>query len=64
MVHFDNFEANGEMYNGWFACRYDGNCSTILSEFSDRPLITDDEIEELGIDVRKIFNDHSIAYCG
>ena len=64
IVHFDNFEVYGETISGWFACRYDGGCPTILSEFSDKPLITDDEIEELGIDVRKVFNDHSIAYCG
>ena len=29
MDHLDHYEANGKMYNGWFACRYDGSCSTI-----------------------------------
>lgn len=64
MDHLDHYEANGEIYNGWFACRYDGSCSAILSEFSDRPLIMDDEIEELDIDIRKVFDSHGIAYCG
>ena len=63
MVHFDNFEANGEMYNGWFACRNDGSSATILSEFSDQPLITDDDIDKLNIDIIKVFVDHGVEYC-
>lgn len=60
IVHFDNFEVYGEAISGWFACRYDGGCPTILSEFSDRPLISDDEID---IDIIKVFVDHGVEYC-
>ena len=34
------------------------------NEYSDHPIITDEEIEKYDIDIRQIFNDHSIAYCG
>ena len=64
MDYFDNIEINGECKSGWFACRYDGHNSTVLQEFSDQPLITEDEISEFDIDIRKLFNDHHIAYCG
>lgn len=64
MDYFDHYEVNGKSISGWFACRYNGSCSTILSEFSDHPLITDEEIEKYGIDIRKVFDDHGIAYCG
>lgn len=64
MDYFDHYEVDGEMFSGWFACRYDESCSTILAEFSDKPLITDEEIEKYGIDIRKVFDDHGIAYCG
>ena len=63
IVHFDNFEVYGETISGWFACRYDGGCPTILSEFSDRPLISDDEIDKLDIDIIKVFVDHGVEYC-
>lgn len=63
IVHFDNFEVYGEAISGWFACRYDGGCPTILSEFSDRPLISDDEIDKLDIDIIKVFVDHGVEYC-
>ena len=64
MDYFDHYEVDGEMFSGWFACRYDGSCSTILAEFSDHPLITDEEIGKFSIDIRKVFDDHGIAYCG
>ena len=64
MDYFDDIEINGEHKSGWFACRYGGHNSTRLLEFSDQPLITEDEISEFDIDIRKIFNDHHIAYCG
>ena len=64
MDYFDDIEINGEHESGWFACRYDGHNSTVLQEFSDQPLITEDEISEFDIDIRKIFHDHHIAYCG
>ena len=64
MDYFDDIEINGEHKSGWFACRYYGSCSTILAEFSDHPLITDEEIVKYGINIRKVFDDHGIAYCG
>lgn len=64
MDYFDDIEINGEHKSGWFACRYDGHNSTLLLEFFDEPLITEDEISEFDINARKIFNDYHIAYCG
>ena len=64
MDYFDDIEINGEHKSGWFACRYDGHNSTLLLEFSDEPLITEDEVSEFDIDIRKLFNEHHIAYCG
>ena len=64
MDYFDDIEINGEHKSGWFACRYDGHNSTLLLEFSDEPLITEVEVSEFDIDIRKLFNEHHIAYCG
>lgn len=64
MDYFDDIEINGEHKSGWFACRYDGHNSTLLLEFSDEPLIAEDEISGFDIDIRKLFNEHHIAYCG
>lgn len=64
MDYFDDIEINGEHKSGWFACWYDGHNSTLLLEFSDEPLITEKEISEFDIDIRKIFHDYHITYCG
>lgn len=64
MDYFDDIEINGQHKSGWFACRYDGHNSTVLQEFSDQSLIMEDEISKFDIDIRKLFNDHHIAYCG
>lgn len=63
-MDYTTVEIDGIARTGWFACRYNHSCSTVLLEYSDQPIITDEEIEEYNIDIRQIFNDHSIAYCG
>lgn len=61
--HFEGIEINGEKVSGWFALSYNGNCTHIINEFL-KPIITDEDIEKYDIDIRKIFNDLHIAYCG
>ena len=38
-------------------------CTHAINEFL-KPIITDDEIEKYDIDVRKIFDDLHVVYCG
>lgn len=61
---FDDIEISGEHKSGWFACRYDGHSSTLLLEFSDQPLITDDEVLDFDINVADVCDELGIAYCG
>lgn len=62
--YLDFIDKNSKRKVGWFACRYDGHNSEILMEFSDQPLITEEEVLEFGIDVRAICDELHIAYCG
>ena len=62
--YFDDIEIGGEHKSGWFACRYDGHSSTLLLEFSDQPLITDDEVLDFDINVADVCDELGIAYCG
>lgn len=62
--YFDDIEISGEHKSGWFACRYDGHSSTLLLEFSDQPLITDDEVLDFDINVADVCDELGIAYCG
>lgn len=61
--HFDGIEINGENVSGWFALSCNGSCTHTINEFL-KPIITDDEIEKYDIDVRKIFDDLHVVYCG
>ena len=62
--YFDFIDKSGKRKVGWCACSYDGHNSTILMEFSDQPLITEEETVEFGIDVRAICDELGVAYCG
>lgn len=48
---------------GWYAHEYNGNESILLKNF-DKPLITEDEIDEEDIDVYQVFNHCNVFYCG
>lgn len=48
---------------GWYAHEYNGNESIPLKNF-DKPLITEDEINEEDVDVHKVFNYCDVFYCG
>lgn len=61
--HFDDIEINGENVSGWFALSCNGSYTHAINEFL-KPIITDDEIGKYDIDVRKIFDDLHVVYCG
>ena len=62
--YFDSILLHGEYKSGWFACRHshDSGNSVFMYEFSDEPLITNEEISELGIDINKFLNDCHISH--
>lgn len=39
--------------DGWYAMRYNGREAILLEEYSTKPIITEEEADELGIDVEK-----------
>ena len=50
--------------DGWYAMRYNGYESVLLEEFSQDPLITDDEIEKYNVDVWRCFKAVGCYVCG
>lgn len=50
--------------DGWYAMRYNGSEAVLLEEFSQDPLITDDEIEKYNVDIWKCFNEVDCFVCG
>lgn len=50
--------------DGWYAMKYDGSSASLLEEFSTKPIITNEEAEELGIDVEKCLDKYGCAYVG
>ena len=47
---------------GWYACRNDGNCSKVLSIYSDKPLLTQVEAETYGMDVEAILDELNVPH--
>lgn len=51
-----------DLINGaWFPCEYNGNQSIPMIE---KPLITEEEIEECNVDIYEVFNYCHVAWCG
>jgi len=50
---------------GWYAMRYKNGIGAIaLTEYSNKPIITDEEAECLGIDVEKCLDKYGCYYVG
>ena len=49
--------------DGWYAMRYNGTEAILLEEYSTKPIITEEEADELGIDVEKCLNKYG-CYIG
>ena len=51
---------------GWYAGEYDARYGFRQFDYHQykEPLITEDEVENYGIDMVKVFNHCHVAYCG
>lgn len=70
-LEIDYIETNAGMSlqgDGWYAMKYkEGSGAYNLTEFqaySNKPLITEDEANEQGIDVEKVINYYGCYYVG
>lgn len=54
-----------DSYNdGWYACEYNGDESRVMDDYSNNPLITDEEIEKYNVNIYKVLDYCNVYYCG
>ena len=49
---------------GWYACEYNGDESKIMDNYSNEPLITEEEIEKYNVNIYKVLDYCNVYYCG
>lgn len=54
-----------DSYNDdWYACEYNGDESRIIDDYSNEPLITNEEIEKYKVNIYKVLDYCNVYYCG
>lgn len=54
-----------DSYNDdWYACEYNGDESRIMDDYSNEPLITNEEIEKYKVNIYKVLDYCNVYYCG